>query len=58
FATQLAIVYLAPLQELFGTEPLDLVQLAVVLLASCTAFIAVEVEKLLLRRAAGRAAVS
>jgi Ca2+-transporting ATPase len=58
FATQLAIVYLAPLQELFGTEPLDLVQLAVVLLASCTAFIAVEVEKLLRRRAAGRAPVS
>jgi P-type Ca2+ transporter type 2C len=49
-AAQLAVVYVPFLQDAFETEPLDAVQLGVVLLLSTTAFIAVEIEKALRRR--------
>jgi Ca2+-transporting ATPase len=49
-AAQLLTVYLPPLQEPFGTEPLTLTQLMVVLTLSSTALIAVELEKLIRRR--------
>jgi P-type Ca2+ transporter type 2C len=49
-AIQLAIVYLPALHPVFGTEPLAPVQLAVVMVASTTAFVAVESEKWLRRR--------
>jgi P-type Ca2+ transporter type 2C len=49
-AIQLAIVYLPVLYPVFGTEPLAPVQLAVVMVASTTAFVAVEIEKWLRRR--------
>ena len=52
FAVQLLIVYLPALQGLFDTEPLSPVQLAVVLVASTVAFIAVEIEKWVRRRTA------
>src|SRR6266508_2996647 len=52
-ALQLAVVYLPPLRTVFDTEPLGPVQLAVVLAASTTAFVAVETDKWL-RRLAGR----
>jgi Ca2+-transporting ATPase len=50
FAVQLLIVYLPVLQVVFDAEPLSLVQLAVVLVASTVAFIAVEIEKWVRRR--------
>ncbi|HEX6675940.1 MAG TPA: cation-translocating P-type ATPase [Actinomycetes bacterium] len=53
-ALQLAVVYLPPLRSVFGTEPLHPVQLAVVLVASTTAFAAVEVDKWLRRLLARR----
>jgi Ca2+-transporting ATPase len=42
---QLATVYIPALHEPFGTTNLTAVQLAVVLVASTTAFVAVEIEK-------------
>jgi len=51
-AVQLAIVYLPFLQEIFGTAALGPVEFAVVSVASCTVFIAVELEKWCRRRAA------
>lgn len=51
-AAQLATVYVPALREAFGTQTLTLPQLAVVLILSSTAFIAVEFEKALRRRAA------
>ncbi len=51
-AVQLAILYLPFLQALFDTEPLGPVELVVVLVASTAAFVAVELEKLLIRRRA------
>jgi P-type Ca2+ transporter type 2C len=50
-AVQLLIVYLPVLQALFDTQALEPVQLAVVLAASTVAFIAVEIEKWVRRRA-------
>jgi Ca2+-transporting ATPase len=49
-AAQLATVYVPFLQDAFETEALDAVQLAVVLVLSTTAFVAVEIEKALRRR--------
>jgi Ca2+-transporting ATPase len=49
-AVQLAIVYLPAFQRLFETRALGPVQLAVVLVASTAAFVAVEIEKWLGRR--------
>jgi Ca2+-transporting ATPase len=49
-AAQLATVYVPALQDAFDTESLTLPQLAVVLVLSSTAFIAVEIEKALDRR--------
>jgi P-type Ca2+ transporter type 2C len=48
-AAQLATVYVPALHDVFGTEALDVVQLAVVLVVSTTAFIAVEIEKAIRR---------
>jgi len=49
-ASQLALVYVPVLQGLFDTRALGPVQLAVVLVASTAAFVAVEIEKWLGRR--------
>jgi Ca2+-transporting ATPase len=47
---QLALVYVPALQPIFVTEALGAPELLVVLVASTTAFVAVELEKLVLRR--------
>ncbi|HEX5613639.1 MAG TPA: cation-translocating P-type ATPase [Acidimicrobiia bacterium] len=47
---QLATTYLEPLQRVFDTEALDAPQLLVVLVASTTVFVAVELEKRVRRR--------
>ena len=47
---QLALIYVPALQPIFVTEALGAPELIVVLVASTAAFIAVELEKLLLRR--------
>jgi Ca2+-transporting ATPase len=47
---QLALIYIPPLQPIFVTEALGLQELAIVLVASTTAFVAVELEKVLRRR--------
>ncbi|HEX2850997.1 MAG TPA: HAD-IC family P-type ATPase [Acidimicrobiales bacterium] len=47
---QLAAVYAPGVRSLFDTTPLTAVQLAVVLVASSAAFVAVEIEKLVRRR--------
>ena len=49
---QLALVYVPALQPIFVTEALGPQELAVVLVASTAAFVAVELEKLVLRRRA------
>jgi Ca2+-transporting ATPase len=49
-ASQLAVVYVPALQEVFSTEPLAPAELGIVVLASSSAFVAVEVEKLIRRR--------
>jgi len=49
---QLALIYVPALQPIFVTEALGLEELAVVLVASTAAFVAVELEKVLLRRRA------
>ncbi len=51
-AMQLAIIYLPPLQPIFETEALAPIELAVMLAASTLAFVAVEIEKWLIRRRA------
>ena len=50
-AAQLATVYVPALNDPFGTEALNVPQLAVVLALSTTAFVAVEIEKAIRRRA-------
>ncbi|MHB1209111.1 MAG: cation-translocating P-type ATPase [Acidimicrobiales bacterium] len=50
FVVQMMVVYVGPLQKIFHTGPLSLVQLGVVLVASSSVLFAVEVEKLLLRK--------
>ena len=47
---QLALIYVPALQPIFATETLTVPQLAIVLVASTVAFIAVEAEKALRRR--------
>jgi Ca2+-transporting ATPase len=49
-AAQLATIYVPGLHDAFGTESLTALQLAVVLVLSSTAFVAVEIEKLVRRR--------
>jgi Ca2+-transporting ATPase len=49
-AVQAAIVYVHPLQDVFGTAALGVAEIAVVAVASSTVFVAVELEKLLRRR--------
>jgi P-type Ca2+ transporter type 2C len=49
-AVQLAILYLPALQGLFETRALGPVELALVLVASTAAFVAVELEKWSIRR--------
>jgi Ca2+-transporting ATPase len=51
---QLALVYVPALQPIFVTEALGALELVVVLVASTAAFIAVELEKLVLRRRGAR----
>jgi Ca2+-transporting ATPase len=53
-AVQLAILHLPALQRLFDTQALSPFQLAAVLLASTAAFVAVEIEKWLIRRRSRR----
>ncbi|HSO54425.1 MAG TPA: HAD-IC family P-type ATPase [Actinomycetes bacterium] len=53
-AVQLAILYLPALQRLFDTQALSPVQLALVLVASTAAFVAVELEKWSIRRRSRR----
>jgi Ca2+-transporting ATPase len=53
-AAQLATVYVPALHDVFGTESLTPAQLAVVLVTSTSAFVAVEVEKAVLRRRRSR----
>lgn len=47
---QFALVYVAALQDLFGTKPLPAADLTLTLAASCVVFVAVEVEKWFSRR--------
>ena len=47
---QLALVYVPSLQVFFKTNPLPLPDLALAMAASSLVFVAVEVEKLLVRR--------
>ena len=54
-AVQLAIIYLPPLQAIFETEALAPIELAVMLAASTLAFVAVEIEKWVIRRRYSRA---
>jgi Ca2+-transporting ATPase len=49
-ALQLATVYAPPLNEIFKTEPLTLGELAFALLLSAVVFVAVEIEKWMVRR--------
>ncbi|MHB1087705.1 MAG: cation-translocating P-type ATPase [Acidimicrobiales bacterium] len=49
-AVQLLVVYLGPLQRIFHTSSLNVVQLSVVVIASASVLFAVELEKVLLRR--------
>jgi Ca2+-transporting ATPase len=50
FVLQLATLYLPVLNGVFSTQPLSAGELAVCLLASSVVFLAVEGEKLLVRR--------
>jgi Ca2+-transporting ATPase len=50
FALQMATIYVPSLTAIFKTEPLDLDELALCLLLSTVIFLAVEVEKWLIRR--------
>ncbi len=50
FVVQMMVVYVGPLQKIFHTSPLSLLQLGVVLVASTSVLFAVEVEKSLLRK--------
>lgn len=52
-ALQLAVLYLPPLQPIFNTVPLSLADWARVLIISSTAFFAMELVKILKRRARG-----
>jgi P-type Ca2+ transporter type 2C len=49
---QLALIYVPALQPIFVTEALDAHELAIVLVASTAAFVAVELEKAVVRRRA------
>jgi Ca2+-transporting ATPase len=49
---QLAIVYAQPAQALFGTVPLTAMEMAICSAASLLVFLAVELEKWVLRRQA------
>ena len=51
---QLALIYVPALQPIFVTEALGLEELAIVLVASTAAFVAVELEKAVVRRRAAR----
>ena len=56
-AVQLAIIYLPAFQAVFETEALSPIELGVMLAASPAAFIAVEIEKWVIRRRTGQARV-
>ncbi|MGA9596991.1 MAG: cation-translocating P-type ATPase [Acidimicrobiia bacterium] len=49
-ALQMLVIYWGPLQHVFGTQPLSMVELAVALAVSSVVFWATELDKLLLRR--------
>jgi Ca2+-transporting ATPase len=55
FCVQIALIYVPALQPIFVTEALGAPELVVVLVASTAAFVAVELEKLVLRRRGRRA---
>ncbi len=56
FALQLTVIYWGPLQRVFGTEPLSMVELAIALAVASAVFWAVEIEKFFRRRRTARRA--
>jgi len=54
FAMQIAVIYWGPLQRVFGTEPLSIVELGIAILIASAVFWAVEAEKLFSRRSDAR----
>jgi Ca2+-transporting ATPase len=50
FLLQLSLIYIPQLNKVFKTTPLSATQLALTLIFSCVIFIAVEIEKYLIRR--------
>lgn len=50
FFLQMATIYIPQLNPIFKTEPLTVRELLIVVLASCIVFVAVEIEKLIVRR--------
>ncbi|MBI5752710.1 MAG: cation-translocating P-type ATPase [Hydrogenophilales bacterium] len=50
FALQMAVLYVPALNPIFKTEPLTLAELGLCLMLSSVVFIAVEIEKMLVRR--------
>ena len=49
-ALQMLVIYWGPLQRVFGTQPLTMLELTIALAAATIVFWAVEFEKLLRRR--------
>ena len=49
-ALQLAVVYIAPLNGIFNTQPMDAMELAICFGGAGSIFVLVEIEKLLVRR--------
>jgi P-type Ca2+ transporter type 2C len=49
FALQMLVIYWGPLQHVFGTQPLSMVELAIALAISSVVFWAAEIEKLIIR---------
>ncbi len=58
FALQMLVVYWGPLQRVFGTEPLSMVELAIALVVASVVFWAVELEKLIRRSRRRQASVT
>ena len=58
FALQMMVVYWGPLQRVFGTEPLSMVELAIALVVASVVFWAVELEKLIGRTRRRRESVA
>jgi Ca2+-transporting ATPase len=52
------VVYWGPLRQIFGTEPLSILELTIALALASVVFWAVEADKLIHRRRGARAALS